>query len=1374
MNPFPGLRPYEQSDAANFFGREAQINDLVRLLKAERFVAVSGVSGCGKSSLVRAGLIPALNKGLLPIDQQRWRVAEMTPGAGPIQNLAAELARLKLLLPRAEGENVGSASSPALAAEESPFPHIETLFAKGSSGASTELAPSLDLAMEILKSVVPAPTARSTATETGTGPTDEPEPTHTAESLVQDLGVGGSALVQVVAPSQSPGSNFALLLLVDQFEEIFRYARETDPREVSTFIDLLVETVQQRAVPIYVVLTMRTDFLGECARFRGLPELINRSQYLVPRMTRAELTTSIQRPAEMQGTTLTLRLVDRLLNETGENPERLPLLQHALNRTWKAWEDSKEGGAIDLPSYLKAGTIDGEGNPPQGALSLHAQGLFGALDPEYQAAARVLFRCVAERSRGGRDARRPCRLTVIARVAFAPAAAAPDWSPSAAHLTLLRKAIEVFRAPGSSFLRPPPPEELTPESLIDISHESLIRGWGTLRDWVTEEIRAGNDWVWLLEMERRQREQNGNWLRGAEIATADKLTVRNPFNRFWVELISSENKDPEAYDRVLTFIELSKAEEERLRLENLDRDLEERNREEITRVALLGSEQARRDAQQAREEAESLQAQAQSSRQKMKRFAFFGVMAIVAAVVVVAGMVVFATVQGVKAANKVAAAFLQVQAATETSRQAKQKEERAVEKQKKAEAATKAAEEQTLAAWKEAEQARVAREEANAALGSLRSSSANNDREAAANLAKAFTLMTTLDADLIARFQTAYTKAASWSAPLISEELVKQNQEFLNALRRSPELRQHAERLYRGAAAAVELQQNRLRAALGTSGRRTAPAGDDPVKLSEELNTSLTGLGALSQMMDDLGIGEESWRNEVRDRLASWTAGASETQSKLAQLTSSPTAVDPPAAAPVRSRPEAMAIPQMGKVTDLAFQPGGAAQELMLVTAAADKKVMVWKVGESSIDRVPVIKVRSLAVTELAFSPNGRQFAAATEDNGVQILSWDGDARSIETTSYTAHKGIVTHVAFSPQGTLIASAGEDRTVRVFEAESRKTRLISSPPFRDMAQSVRFAHNSENSLVASCSDDGRVRIHDYKRLGLLWDYDIGAPSRYAEFSADDQWVVGVGADNYIKVWSTWNSGKNFQYPDPSAKMPIWHAAFRPIPESGSRTFLVASAWDDGSVRLWDFTKSSPEEGVVPLEPRHEGKVARVEWSANGRWLASSGKDGKVFVWDFKNAQKPACVLQLDGEAGEIRRLAFSPDSRFIAHATGQSGALVWNISDVTQSRDLKVSYFYYGDAYVAAKEKLIALVENAGFTTRGTQSLQTVPPDTLEVRYFRYPEDQAKASELLALVHKALPNLKARISYVKSKGELPKADFEIWFGKEVPSSPAASF
>ena len=86
-NPFPGLRPFEAAETHLFFGRDGQSSEIVMRLAQERFVAVVGTSGSGKSSLVRAGLLPLLEGGYMGDAGSFWRLAVLRPGDSPIPTL---------------------------------------------------------------------------------------------------------------------------------------------------------------------------------------------------------------------------------------------------------------------------------------------------------------------------------------------------------------------------------------------------------------------------------------------------------------------------------------------------------------------------------------------------------------------------------------------------------------------------------------------------------------------------------------------------------------------------------------------------------------------------------------------------------------------------------------------------------------------------------------------------------------------------------------------------------------------------------------------------------------------------------------------------------------------------------------------------------------------------------------------------------------------------------------------------------------------------------------------------------------------------------------------------------------------------------------
>ena len=259
--PYPGLRPFEASEADLFFGRERHVDALLTRLSGSHFVAVIGESGAGKSSLVRAGLRPALNAGFVVEAGSDWRVAVMRPGGAPLGALADALLCPGVLYPAGEAVH--------------------------------------------------------------------------REFALAELRRGPTGLVQLVRDAHlAPHCN--TLLVVDQFEELFRYCREPAQRDqANVFVEHLLQASRQRQVPIFVVLTMRSDFVGECARFRGLPEALNDNQYLTPRLTREQLAAAIREPARVCGGTVDQSLVDELCNVVGDDQDQLPLLQHLLMRVWE-------------------------------------------------------------------------------------------------------------------------------------------------------------------------------------------------------------------------------------------------------------------------------------------------------------------------------------------------------------------------------------------------------------------------------------------------------------------------------------------------------------------------------------------------------------------------------------------------------------------------------------------------------------------------------------------------------------------------------------------------------------------------------------------------------------------------------------------------------------------------------------------------------------------------------------------------------------------------------------------------------------------------------------------------------------------------------
>lgn len=465
--PFPGLRAFETEEALLFFGRETHTEELLLRLAENRFLAVVGSSGCGKSSLVRAGVLPALFRGYLVGATSRWRFAILRPGMAPIDALAAALSREGALGPQA--------------------------------------------------------------------------------ALRETLGATSGGLAEAVRRAGlAPGES--LLVLVDQFEEIFRFALDgRDGRaesEVPLFVSLLLHAAESD-VPVYVALTMRSDYQGDCAQFPGLSEALNRSQYLVPRLTRDQRREAITRPLELVETEATPRLVNRVLNDVGDDPDQLPVMQHALLQTYRHWRDAGARGDVDLPDYEAVGGI-------AHALGRHGDEILSGFSEEDRRLAERIFRALTTTERG-RVVRRPQELGALRAVVGATGEAARSRVDAV---------VSVFARREHSLLLLSSPA-LEPGTVVDITHESLIRKWPTLAEWTRAEARSVE---WYGDLARdvvRYRAGDAGLWRDPELSQVRNRHDQEGWNEAWAGQCSRPGDPP--FAEVEGFLEASVEEQAKVR-----------------------------------------------------------------------------------------------------------------------------------------------------------------------------------------------------------------------------------------------------------------------------------------------------------------------------------------------------------------------------------------------------------------------------------------------------------------------------------------------------------------------------------------------------------------------------------------------------------------------------------------------------------------------------------------------------------------------------------------------------------------------------------------------------------------------------------------
>ena len=461
-NPFPGLRAFRPDEGHLFFGRMESTLKVVSKLKENRFVAVLGASGSGKSSLVLSGVIPALLKENTE-EKKSWSYLVFRPALNPVDHLATELSVLSA------GAGFNQLSDVSVAA-------------------------SLHNRTEGLNDVI----------------------NRIRKNLRQQV-----------------------VIVIDQFEEIFRFSPATSrglPGDDATdFIDLIVNAMQKPDHGLYIILTLRSEYVSDCGRFHSLTNLMNSSSYLLPQIPVDQMVTVIEEPVKLSGGSIDRSLVKLILSDLEERPGQLPVLQHLMMRTWNQWSRLGDlSRPIGIADYEAVGML-------KGAISQHAGQAFDSLDERHRYVCSRLFRTITTRSDDGRELRKPERISTIAVL-----------TGCAEHEII--GVAEVFRSPEYSFLTPSKEVPLNGESILDLTHESIIRLWGNLRKWMDEEEASVKLYRQLASAAAQYQEGTGRLWTAPDLLMALRWRDENNPTLAWAEKI-----DP-AFERALIFLKNSEEE----------------------------------------------------------------------------------------------------------------------------------------------------------------------------------------------------------------------------------------------------------------------------------------------------------------------------------------------------------------------------------------------------------------------------------------------------------------------------------------------------------------------------------------------------------------------------------------------------------------------------------------------------------------------------------------------------------------------------------------------------------------------------------------------------------------------------------------------
>lgn len=1034
-----------------------------------------------------------------------------------------------------------------------------------------------------------------------------------------------------------------LLLLTDQFEELYTLCPEPELRY--SFIDSLLDIVElqpfKRAPTFNIVFTLRADFLEQVLAYRPMADVIQDADLMLGPMIREELSQAIELPAEKLGVTFEAGLVERILDDVGEEPGKLPLLEFALAMLW----EQQQKRVLSHRGYEAIARVEG-------ALTGYADQVYAGLSLTEQEIARQIFVQLVRPGEGTEDTR---------RVAHRDELSSQDWILGQ-RLADARLVVTGRDAAGNE--------------TVEVVHEALIRNWGRFRQWI-EDDRTFRSWQERLRASMRQweaaQQNKGALLHGIALAEAEG----------W---LAEREADLSQAER--TFIQASIDLKEAIATEReRDRLARERLRQRIIQGLVAGlllaillltvagwqwlrAEQQRQVAEDAKNHlaAERDQAQLALSRQlatqaiaRQNDQLDLGLLLSVEANRITQTVDARRSLRAGLVSNSRLTTYLHAHDDRVTS----------VAFSADGQTMASGSNDNTIVLWDVA-----------SGLPLTPPLTGHEDNVLSIDFSPVDQIVASAGDDKTIRLWDAAT-GQSINPPLTGHTSSVSSVNFspdgqalassggktiiLWDLTSSPPL-----------SSTLTGHSGPVRTvSFSPDGQILASGSDDEtiilwdVVTGEPFGPPLIGHTDLVRSVSFSPDGQILASASENGIIILWDMSDSPTfnqtldghTSSVRSVAFSPNSLPDTGGHLLASAGtdgsvilwdtasgQPLGSPLTGHtdwVRSVAFSPDGKT----LASASHDHKIILWDVTSQELDTFalgPPIAGHLEGVRSVAFSPDGQTLASGSDDETV--ILWDAATSEPLGPPLTGHTEGVRSVTFSPDGKTLASSSDDETIILWDVATGEP---LGPPLTGHTASVRsVAFSPDGQTLASGSKDETI---------IIWDVATGEPlgspiTGHAQgvqnvaFSPNGRFLASAGDDKNIKLWDI--SGNPLLNATLSGHEDVvFSIAFSPDGQT-----LASSSWDK-TIRLWDV--DSGQSIGLPMRGHTEG-VQSVTFSPDGKTLASGGWDETIFLWDPASGLPITAMPPLTGHTGSVRSIAFSPDGRSLASASDDGTIILWDV------------------------------------------------------------------------------------------------------------------